>query len=311
MDNWILLMKKQKRLKAIEIASVDRPFIPVLEKHPNLLAELAGPKGLHFYPDNLDRLKACQKALEAHPNVAGLQLSSGFEQDSDDIPEDLQDASTRPGLMTRTIFSHFLPFDRCTNPMALRKLTLHNIDLRYAADTYMKVIQFSGLESLVVGGCTGVDAVFAQMSKPHLRPSKLRKLRWFHEAAGEAHALEAFEGLLEAIVGLKMLYVDINNINGLPKASAVSLHGKTLEVLGIRCRIPSETILLYNAEQFEQLCSNCLELRQLGITFPVTSVSDAEPSIMFTRYLVNINDPYSTCGLANSSLSFHVKSYAT
>ena len=28
MDNWVLLMKKQKHLKAIEIESVDRDFLP-------------------------------------------------------------------------------------------------------------------------------------------------------------------------------------------------------------------------------------------------------------------------------------------
>ena len=92
--------------------------------------------------------------------------------------------------------------------MILKKLSIDNIDLRYAADTYMKFIQFSALESFVVGGCRGADTVFAQMSKPHLRPTKLKKIRWFHgEEGSEAHALEAFDGLLEAITGLEILHV--------------------------------------------------------------------------------------------------------
>jgi len=287
MDNWIILMKKQKRLKAVEIAAVDRPFMPVLEKQPSLLTNLTKLRSLHFYPDNLDRLKASQKILEAQPDISELQLSSGFHPDVE-IPEDLQDSSTRPGLMTRTIFSHFLPFDRCDTPMTLKKLTLDNVDLRYAADTYMEFIQFKVLESFVVGGCTGADAVFAQMSKPHLRPTKLKKLRWFHEANGETHALEAFEGLLEAITGLEVLHVDTNNIAGLPKPATISHHGKTLQILGIRSRMPGMTILLYESEQFEEICNNCLELRQLGMTFPITSVSEAEPSSDFTTYLVKL-----------------------
>ena len=284
-------MKKQRRLKAVEIAAVDRPFMPILEKEPTLLTNLTGPKSLHFYPDNLDRLKASQKLLEAHPNISELQLSSGFHSDLE-IPEDLQDSSTRPGLMTRTIFSHFLPFDRCTSPMQLKKLTLDYVDLRYAADTYMKFIDFRSLESFVVGGCTGADAVFAQMSKPHVRPPRLKKLRWFHEAVGETHALEAFEGLLEAISGLEVLHVDTNNIAGLPKAAAISHHGKTLQILSIRSRMPATAILLYESDQFEEICNNCLELRQLGITFPTTFVSDAEPSSDFTTYLVKPYGPY-------------------
>lgn len=62
------------------------------------------------------------------------------------------------------------------------------------------------------------------MSKPHLRPRKLKKLRWFHEGQNEPHALEAFEGLLEATVGLEVLHIDTNDI-GLPRAAAIAHHG--------------------------------------------------------------------------------------
>ena len=71
-----------------------------------------------------------------------------------------------------------------------------------------------------------------------------------------------------------------------PNALAISHHDKTLEVLEIRSRMPTEIILLYDIEQFEELCNNCLELRQLSITFPITSVSEAEPSSLFTTYQV-------------------------
>ena len=34
MDNWVLLMKKQKRLKAVEIESVDRNFMRTYFRSP-------------------------------------------------------------------------------------------------------------------------------------------------------------------------------------------------------------------------------------------------------------------------------------
>ena len=286
MDNWILLLKKQRKLKAVECASVDRPFIPVLEKHPELLKNLEGASSLHFYPDNLDRLQACQKILQSQPNITELQLSADRAL-PDEITEGLQDSSTRPGLISRTVFSHFMPFDTCTAPIALKKLSIDNIDLRYAADTYMKFIKFSALESLVIGGCVGADAVFAQLSKPHLRPANLEKIRWFHEETSEPHALEAFEGLLDALSKLKTLHVDINNIPGLPRAGAIAHHGKTLQSLSVRSRIPQQGIQMYDNEQFDEICANCLELRQLSITFPATSITDAAPSIEFKTYLVS------------------------
>ena len=285
MENWILLLKKQKRLKAIECACVSSPFMPVLEKHPELLQNLEGASSVHFYPDNLDRLQACQKILQAQTEISEMQLSSDRAL-AEEVPEGLQDSSTRPGLISRTIFSHFMPFQTC-KPMVLKKFSIDNIDLRYAADTYMKFIKFSTLESLVIGGCAGADAMFAQLSKPHLRPTKLEKLRWFHEETSEPHALEAFEGLLDALSGLKILHVDINNIPGLPRASAIAHHGQTLQMLGVRSRMPHSAILMYESEQFDEICTNCLELRQLSVTFPPTSVSNAAPSADFKTYLVS------------------------
>ena len=285
MENWVLLMKKQKRLKAVEIESVDQNFMPELEKNPNLLTDLEGATSLHFYPDSLDRLKACQRVVETQAKFNELQLSSGFAY-ARQIPDDLEDSSTRPGLLTRTIFSHMMPFETCT-PMILKKLSIDNIDLRYAADTYMKFIKFSALESLVIGGCQGADAVFAQMSKPHLRPTKLKKIRWFHgEEPTETHALEAFDGLLEAISGLEILHVDVNHFNGLPNPTGIAHHGKTLQVLGIRSRDTHSNPIKYESEQLDEICTACTELRQLSITFPSTSVSDAHPSPEFKQHLV-------------------------
>ena len=279
-------MKKQRRLKAVEIESVDRNFIPELEKNPSLLTDLAGATSLHFYPDTVDRLKACQKVAESQTKFNELQLSSGFAY-AGHIPDDLEDSSTRPGLLTRTIFSHMMPFETCT-PMVLKKLSIDNIDLHYAADTYMKFIKFSALESLVIGGCQGADAVFAQMSKPHLRPNKLKKIRWFHcEETTIIHALEAFDGLLEAISGLEILHVDIKHFNGLPSPTAIAHHGKTLQVLGLRSRTSSSDTIMYQSDQLDEICTACTELRQLAVTFPVTFVSDAHPSSEFKTYLVS------------------------
>ena len=286
MDNWILLLKKQRKLKAIECACVNRPFMPVLEKQPEILKNLEGVSSLHFYPDNLDRLQACQKILQSQPNITELQLSADRAL-AEEITEGLQDSSTRPGLISRTIFSHLMPFETCTAPMILKKLSIDNIDLRYAADTYMKFIKFSSLESFVIGGCIGADAVFAQMSKPHLRPTNLEKIRWFHEDTNEPHALEAFEGLLDALTKLKILHVDLNNILGLPRAGAIAHHGRTLRSLSVRSRMHHTDTQMYDSEQFDEICSNCLELRQLSITFPPTSVSDAAPSSDFKNYLVS------------------------
>ena len=264
--------------------------MPVIEKQPELLKDLTDVNSLHFYPENLDRLHACQKVLEAHPQAHEMQLSPGFQFAMTPPPPDLHDSSTRPGLLFRTIFSHMLPLETCT-PLKLTKITMDNIDVRYAADTYMKAIDFSCLESFVIGGCAGADAVFSQMSKPHIRPSRLKKLRWFHEETAEPHALEAFEGLLEGLNGLEILHVDLNSIGGLPKPSAITNHRRTLRVLAIRSRMgPPElpqldSLKCYEQAQFDEICTQCTELRQLSITTPETFVSNPRESPEFKDFL--------------------------
>lgn len=297
MDNWILLCKKQKKLKAIEIAAVDKPYMPVLEKDPSLLTDLTELRMLHFYPESLDRLHACQKALELHPNVREMQLSPGFQNLPGNNMPDLHDTSTRPGLIFRTVFSHMNPLENCA-PVRLRKLTIDNIDVRYAADTYMKAIDFSCLESIVIGGCPGVDAMFAQMSKAHIRPNRLKKLRWFHEsltepyARVEPHALEAFEGLLEGLLGLEIIHMDISNIGGLPKPSAITHHAKTLKILAVRSRMAIsqasfDAVQCYEQDEFNEITTGCTELRQLSVATPRTNVSRPKPYLEFTTFMVS------------------------
>lgn len=149
-DNWLLLCRKQQRLQAVEVGAMDRALAPILEKDVDIIANsFKDVVSLHFYPDKLDRLQACQKLLQAKPNISKLYLSSGFQFTNDPIPDDLHDSSTRPGLLTRTMFSHMLPFESC-KPMAIRNLSFDNIELRYAADTYMKVFTFTTLEDLQI-----------------------------------------------------------------------------------------------------------------------------------------------------------------
>ena len=130
-ENFLLLCKKQKNLRQIEIGPMDKPLDPVLEKQPQILEALKEIKSIDCYPETTDRIKAAHKVLKANPDIQNLCVSTGFEyaQDGFEIPPDLQDSSTRPGLLTRTLFSHMMPFDSC-NPYNLKDLDLDTIELR-------------------------------------------------------------------------------------------------------------------------------------------------------------------------------------
>ena len=128
--NFILLCKKQKRLTQLEIGPMEQLLDPLLEAQPAIFDGLTELVSIDIYPESLDRLKAGQKLLKAKPKVETLCVSAGFEYNQEsDIPPDLQDLSTRPGLLTRTLFSHLMPFGSIER-LNLTALDLDTIDLR-------------------------------------------------------------------------------------------------------------------------------------------------------------------------------------
>ena len=137
-DNFMLLCQKQKSLRVLEIGPMDRPLDPLLEKHPDIFEGLTELNSVDVYPDTVDRLKASQKLLKAKPHIEHLCVSTGFEyaHNHNDIPEDLHDSSTRPGLISRTLFSHMMPFETCESPMVLKNLDLDTIELRVTFRSY-------------------------------------------------------------------------------------------------------------------------------------------------------------------------------
>ena len=129
-DNFFLLCKNQKNLRVLEMGPMNQAIDPLLEKQPDVFDKMGKIDSIDVYPDTIDRLKASHKLLKAKPNVANLCVSTGFEYATEsDQPPDLHDSSTRPGLLTRTLFSHMMPFDKC-KPLVLKNLDLDTIELR-------------------------------------------------------------------------------------------------------------------------------------------------------------------------------------
>ena len=127
-------------LRVVDIGPMDRLLHPVMVANPKIFTAMPELHSIDMYPDTIDRLKACQKLLEDHPKVENLCVSNSFGH-SLEIPEDLHDSSTQPGLLTRTLFSHKLPFERC-KPLQLKNLDLDTIELRVSL--YMMLCGVSG-----------------------------------------------------------------------------------------------------------------------------------------------------------------------
>jgi hypothetical protein len=274
-DNLVLLYKKQKRLKWAESIALDRNVSDELQKIPNFKDQFANVRKVGLYPDSREVLDYCHFILKHTSNLDKITIHASFEDSDVPIPDrELNDSSTGPGLITSTMFSHMQPFAKCT-PLALKEITLQKLGLRYAAETYCKIIDFRTVKSMRVFSCTGTDALFAELSKSPKLPQKLETLEIKFTDNPENDGLGALDGFLCLVSGIKVLTLDYSSVSGLPAYVGIVRHSKTLKQLSVHAsRAPEECDdeITYDYASFSQICKDCTLLEQLSMAFPNVSV---------------------------------------
>ncbi|KAF2996398.1 hypothetical protein E8E13_001360 [Curvularia kusanoi] len=274
-DNLILLYKKQKRLKWAESIALDRNVLDELQKIPDLRDQFANVRKIGLYPDSREVLDYCHFILKNTSALDKITIHASFDDSDVPIPDrELNDSSTGPGLITSTMFSHMQPFANCT-PLALKEITLQKLGLRYAADSYCKIVDFRTVKSIRVFSCTGTDALFAELSKSTKLPQKLETLEVKFTDNAEGDGLGALDGFLCLVTGVKVLTLDYSNVSSLPTPAGVTRHGRTLEQLSLHASTAPEECdgeLVFDYAQFALICKECVLLEQLSVAFPHVSV---------------------------------------
>jgi hypothetical protein len=275
-DNLVLLYKKQKRMKWAESVALDRGVLEDLKKIPNIDKVFENVQKIRLYPDSRDVLDYCQFLLNniAHRKLEKMTLHTSFDESESPISErDLHDSSTCPGLITTTLFGHMAPFAKCT-PIALRKLTLDSVRLRYAADTYCTIIDFRSVRSIRIFGCSGADTLFAELSKSTKLPEKLEVLEVKHDDNAENDGLLALDGFICLVSGIKILTLDLTCAKELPATAGLVRHGKTLQSLNVHASTGTgsgDDELVYDYVSFSEICKGCPLLEQVSVAFPQVS----------------------------------------
>jgi hypothetical protein len=275
-ENLVLLYKKQRRMKWLEGIALDKNCIEELEKQEDFDGLFRNVRKLGLYPDSRDVLNFCAMLVKRTPNPQKITLHASFDEDTDRntiSSRELNDSSTGPGILTSTIFGHLQPFEKC-KPLCLRDFTLQKINLRYAADTYCKFIDFRTIKALRVFGCSGADSLFAELSKSQKLPAKLETLEFKHDDNQENDALNALDGFLCLVSGIKVLTMDVCYAKALPSSAGIIRHCKTLQELNVHGSRGDgeEEELVYDLDDFEKICKACDLIEQLSVAFPPTSL---------------------------------------
>ncbi|KAI5363846.1 hypothetical protein Slin14017_G058100 [Septoria linicola] len=288
-DTLLLLYKRQRKMKWLEVMDLDRDVLPDLKRAiKSTSTTFNSTRKLALYPENRDTLnlsgfflEKCKEQLEeliVHCNFSDLGSSN--------VPEsrELNDSATAPGLLSRTIFASVMPFDTCEPLKNLTSLRLHRISLRYCADTWCKFINFQQLENLRLYHCAGADTLLGQLSKSKNLPKTLKVLELQHRDNSDNEALLALDGFLCLVSGLRDMVIDLENVKALPAAAGIVRHGKTLELLSVHCASESHHSsnsmssdseneeLVWDREDFDKICKACKDLEQLSCAWPQTSL---------------------------------------
>jgi hypothetical protein len=130
------------------------------------------------------------------------------------------------------------------------------------------------MKCLRVFGCSGADSLFAELSRGGKLPGRMQTLEFKHDDNAENDALNALDGFLCLISGLKVLTIDICFAKTLPLAAGITRHARTLRELNVHASTgdSDDEELVYAHDEFGNICKNCIELEQLSCAFPPTSI---------------------------------------
>lgn len=283
-QNLVQLYKRQKQMTWLEAIGIDSAFDANLIKELNIESVVQKVSKLGLYPDSKRTLDFGCELMRWVKKLEKLTIHANFENASPPMQaRDLNDTSTAPGLVTRSLFAHMLPFDKCT-PMILKELTLQKVHLRYAADTYCRVIDFASLEALRILECSGTDALLAELSKSSKLPKKMRTFEVKAEDnQQEGEVLSTLEGFLCLVSGIERLTIDVAFAKEMVSHAAVTRHARTLKSLSVHANeedaIDSdEKEHTFDSEGIEKLCKQCQSLEQISLSFPESHIIRANSS---------------------------------
>ncbi|GAB7341036.1 hypothetical protein MBLNU457_7363t2 [Dothideomycetes sp. NU457] len=287
LDSLLILHERQRRMKVLQALTVDKPDGLAKSKVDSIIFPRC--KTLELFIDTRESLDMAQSFLEKFPLVEDINLHAHFK-DSSITTRELNDAPTVPGLITRTLFKHLLPFETCTPLAHLTALSLRELNLKQSSDTYAKVFDFSKLTKINLQQCVGTDALLSNLCKAQNLPQRLERLE-IQCKDTEEDVISSLDVLLCLVTGLERLTLDLDKVIGaLPSVDGIVKHGKTLKILNVHGfkEVTSDEELFWPVKDFRKLCIACPNLEQLSCAFPPTAILSGAPSLKWRSFATAI-----------------------
>jgi len=283
LESLLILHERQRRMKVLQALTVDQPEGFKDAKVDSTIFQRC--RKLELFIDTRESLDMAQSFLEKFPMVEDIVLHSHFKEQSSLTTRELNDAPTAPGLITRTLFKHMLPFETCTPMANLTSLSLRELNFKQCLDTYCRVIDFTKITSLRLVQCVGTDTLLSNLCKAHNLPHKLELLEVQCKNT-EEDVVSALDVFLCLISGLEDLTIEFDKVGMLPSIDGIVKHSKTLKTLilhGFKGDSTDEEIPL-SVSNFRNVCTACSNLEQLSCAFPATLITSGIPATKWKSF---------------------------
>ncbi|KAK5131442.1 hypothetical protein LTR08_000906 [Meristemomyces frigidus] len=286
-----LLWSRQRNLQHAEIFS---SHLTGDNRGPDLVDYLdthAMPavKEMRLVPDNDDTALIGCAALKAW-QITSLTVNACLwampDAHNSDVPGEIFDP------LTTCLFNHLTPAPAGmpgTSDM-LTSLTLSDINLRHAKQTWFRYLNLSKLKSLRLEHCANAD-IFLNCLANGGRTPHLQSLKIVHDLGERSDRTIDF---LEHVLmfpsrTLQTLHLCFRNALRLPDLASLRCHANTLQELMLDITNPRPVnVLCYRERDLHTLLPECYTLKQLGLHLPSASFeykSFAQSSTGFTRCL--------------------------
>lgn len=175
-----------------------------------------------------------------------------------------------------TLFGHIAPFGD-SPAMELCALQLTNVELQYASQLFINVIDFLGLEELTILWCKTDICLLQSLTSLFKNGSNLRTFEWYGGRL-EDGILEAFLNTCAPLTTLRLDYRTEYGGRAAFDYSCLRKHLATLKSLGLSIQTYDQSLKRITATlpqaALDMLTAHCSQLEELALGMPETVLSD-------------------------------------
>ncbi len=262
-----------------------KPLLERLTTRPQILSSLKSVRKVAIRAWDTDSIYIGQKVLETYQDVETLAVDiHPYAVNFDILKLRTQQNQVEP--VAGTLFSHMLPFESCS-PLRLTSLSLSNLDMKQAATTYLKVIDFSQLVSLTWDSCTGLLECMQAMAEAFVattKYAKLSSLKIQHSEEDNGEIMDGLDKFLSVLTSkINKFSFFITGAGRCPNTTGITRHASSLESLVVLVIDVDGDQITYSAEDFNRICLDCVKLKQIFVSFPGVHLEADGVMDMFDR----------------------------